>query len=196
MTVPAHEALALLKEGNRRFAGSSSRYRFAADERAASTEGQSPWAVVVGCSDSRVPVEAVFDAGVGDLFVVRTAGHVLAEASLASVRFAVEKLGSRLVVVLGHEDCGAVSAALSGDAPLWLQPIVSHIEVDVPEPGDLPEGAREARMAAAVSQHVEHTAEQLRRFVARFGLEDEVLVAGGAYHLASGEVHWIDETGH
>ena len=76
------------------------------------------------CSD-----EAVFDVGVGELFVVRTAGHVLAQASTASVRFAVEKLGARMVVVLGHEDCGAVQAALSADSPGWLAPIIDHIEV-------------------------------------------------------------------
>lgn len=193
MILPASEALARLKDGNKRFAGSSSRYRFAAVERESMAGTQRPWAAIVGCSDSRVPVEAVFDVGVGELFVVRTAGHVLAEASLASVRFAAEKLGSRLVVVLGHEDCGAVQAALSGDAPGWLDPIMNHIEVAGVAPGNAPEDADDALLAAAVDEHVRDTVTILRRFVAGFDLEQPPTVAGGAYKLQSGEVHWLDE---
>lgn len=193
MSLPPHEALAQLKEGNRRFAGSTSNYRFAADERATATGAQQPWAVIVGCSDSRVPVEAVFDVGVGELFVVRTAGHVLAAASLASVRFAAEKLGSRLIVVLGHEDCGAVQAAISGSAPDWLEPIVSHIDIDSVSADDAPDDAEDALLAAAVDEHVRDTVDELNEFVKRFDIDEPLLVVGGAYKLESGEVHWLGE---
>jgi len=191
MTLDATAALAELKDGNARFASGGSLHRFVGDERSASVAGQKPFAVVVGCSDSRVPVEAVFDAGVGELFVVRTAGHVLAAASLASIRFAVQKLGSRLVVVLGHEDCGAVSAALAGDAPDWLAPIIEKIDVSHVDPGLAPADADDALLAAAVDDHVRDTVHQLRDFLA--GFEPDAEVAGAAYKLASGEVHWLED---
>lgn len=192
MGISAPDALARLKDGNRRFVESSSTYRFHAAERAAVTGGQKPWAIVVGCSDSRVPVEAVFDVGVGELFVVRTAGHVLAEASLASIRFAAEKLGSRLIVVLGHEDCGAVEAAIGGDAPEWLQPIVSHIDIDGVSAENAPADAEDALLAAAVDEHVRDTVGILDAFVCDFKLEEAPLVVGGSYKLGSGAVHWLD----
>ena len=147
---------------------------------------------MVGCSDSRVPVEAVFDVGVGDLFVVRTAGHVLASASIASVRFALEKLGARTVVVLGHEDCGAVSAALAGDAPDWLAPITDHIHLAGVDASAAPADADDALLAAAVDRHVLDTVHQLRELIASFGIAERIVVSGAAYKLASGEVHWLD----
>lgn len=192
MPKTAAEALEALQQGNRRFAQGSSLHRFAPEERAAVVAAQQPWAVIVGCSDSRVPVEAVFDVGVGELFVVRTAGHVLNEAGLASVRFAVEKLESRLVVVLGHEDCGAVNAALTGGSPEWLSPIVSRIDVSHVDPATAPEDAENDLLAAAVDSHVRDSVERMREFVAAFdGEAQAAVVAGGAYKLASGEVHWL-----
>ncbi len=191
MTLDPAQALSALKDGNARFAAGEALHRFVSAERAASAAGQRPFAVVVGCSDSRVPVEAVFDAGVGELFVVRTAGHVLAAASLASIRFAVEKLGSQLVVVLGHEDCGAVSAALAGDAPDWLAPIVKRIDVSDVDPDDAPEDADDRALAAAVDHHVRETVDELEDFIGAF--EPDAVVVGAAYKLASGEVHWLSE---
>jgi len=189
----ALRTLARLREGNARFAAGHTPTRFSAKERARSLEGQRPLAVVVGCSDSRVPVEAVFDAGPGELFVVRTAGHVLAQASVASIRFALEKLGTRLVVVLGHEDCGAVQAALAGDAPDWLAPIIEKIDVSHVDPDRAPADADDAVLAAAVDDHVMDTVGELLELVAEMDLPDEaVVVRGGAYKLASGEVHWLD----
>ena len=185
-------ALQRLRDGNRRFVGGLSGGQFTAQRSTESAAGQNPWAVVVGCSDSRVPVEAVFDVGVGDLFVVRTAGHVLAAASIASVRFAVEKLGARTIVVLGHEDCGAVSAALAGDAPEWLAPITDHIFIADVDAASAPADADNALLAAAVDRHVLNTVNQLRELIAGFGLGTETVVSGAAYKLASGEVHWLD----
>lgn len=186
-------ALRLLREGNRRFAdGTSAGHVYFAEQRSASLEGQSPWAAVVGCSDSRAPVEAVFDAGPGELFVVRTAGHVLAEASLASLRFAVEKLGVRTVIVLGHEDCGAVSAALAGDAPEWLDPITRHIRIEGIDPASAPGDADDALLAAAVDEHVRDTVAELEAFFLAAAADAEPpAVVGAAYKLTSGEVHWL-----
>lgn len=192
MASDAVRVLEGLRAGNARFAAAGSFGRFGADGRA-SARGQEPSAVVVACSDSRVPVEAVFDAGVGELFVVRTAGHVLAEASLASIRFAVEKLGARVVVVLGHEDCGAVAAALAHDAPAWLEPITTHIHFEKLSAETLAAGG-ERLLASAVGEHVRHTVGKLRTAISGYGLawDDAVTVAGAAYELASGEVHWLD----
>ena len=191
MHTAAETALARLREGNRRFSEGCTLAHFTPDERAASLGGQRPFAVVVGCSDSRVPVEAVFDVGAGELFVVRTAGHVLTAAGLASVRFAVERLGSALVVVLGHEDCGAVTAALSGDAPDWLAPIVERIDVSQADPERAPADAEDRLLAAAVDDHVCDTVIAMREFITDFAPETSVV--GAAYKLASGEVHWLDD---
>jgi len=186
-------ALQRLRDGNLRFAHGSQQGRFSAEERERSLGGQQPWAVVVGCSDSRVPVETVFDAGPGELFVVRTAGHVMAQASLASIRFAVERLGARTVVVLGHEDCGAVSAALAGDAPEWLAPIVKHIRIDEVDPARAPDDADDALLAAAVDEHVRDTVAILRTFLDQVGeIGRATGVVGAAYKLATGQVHWLD----
>lgn len=190
----ARAALQLLKDGNSRFMANQDRTRFTLDERAASKAGQRPFAIVVGCSDSRVPVEAVFDVGVGELFVVRTAGHVLSAAGLASVRFAVERLGTRLIVVLGHEDCGAVSAALAGNAPEWLEPIIASIDVADVDPAKAPHDADNPLLAAAVDHHVHETVAALQVFASGFDEgRDETLVVGGAYKLESGEVHWLEQ---
>ena len=186
-------ALCRLRDGNERFTRGQQQGRFSAEERERSLAGQQPWAVIVGCSDSRVPVEAVFDAGPGELFVVRTAGHVMAQASLASIRFAVEKLGARTVVVLGHEDCGAVSAALAGDAPAWLGPIIKHIRIDEIDPAQAPDDADDALLAAAVDEHVRDTVAILREFLDASGPAGaDTGVVGAAYKLATGRVHWLD----
>lgn len=174
-------ALSLLREGNARFAAGESAGHFCLKARAAGVEGQQPWAAVVGCSDSRVPVEAVFDAGPGELFVVRTAGHVLAQASLASLRFAVEILGVPTVVVLGHENCGAVSAALQGDSPAWLDPIVRHIRIEGLD------------LSSAVEEHARDTVVELDAFFRAAELPaGPPTVVGATFALASGMVHWLD----
>lgn len=186
-------ALRHLRQGNLRFVEGRTANHYSPENRAESLFGQQPWAVIVGCSDSRVPVEAVFDAGAGELFVVRTAGHVLAQASLASIRFAVEKLGAQTVVVLGHEDCGAVAAALAGDAPEWLYPITRHIRINEIDPSRAPEDADDALLAAAVDEHVRDTVAELREFLDDISPERSLAhVVGAAYKLASGEVHWLD----
>ena len=107
-------ALERLREGNRRFASAEVRLEpsGSAARRALLTAGQDPFAIVLGCSDSRVPAEIVFDQGLGDLFVIRVAGNIVAPSQIGSIEFAAERFGTRLVVVLGHSQCGAVLATL------------------------------------------------------------------------------------
>ena len=110
----AREALALLQEGNRRFVSDvSNRDPIASRARRLELAGsQEPFATILGCSDSRVPVEIVFDQGLGDLFVIRVAGNIVAPSLIGSVEFAAEQFGTRLVVVLGHTQCGAIATTL------------------------------------------------------------------------------------
>lgn len=108
------EAYKLLVEGNSRFvSGKMTHVRQDADRRAALTGGQKPHTIILSCSDSRVPPELIFDQGLGDLFIVRVAGNIYGNASVASIEYAVEHLGSKLILVLGHDSCGAVKAAIS-----------------------------------------------------------------------------------
>jgi carbonic anhydrase len=188
VTVDSKTALARLAEGNLRFVeGRSNADRFTPASRAAAVEGQDPWAIIVGCSDSRVPVEVVFDAGVGDLFVIRTAGHVLDDTGFASVRFAVEKLGARTIVVLGHDHCGAVTAALAGDGPGWLEPVMQRVSVTPAH------DTSDEAVSAAVDAHVHETVAELRGWLETLAIDTEApLVAGAAYRLDSGEIHWLD----
>src|SRR5947209_5314090 len=128
--LPADQALARLIEGNARYSRHREQHP---DETLARRKelqvGQHPFAVVLSCSDSRVPPELVFDQGLGDLFVVRVAGNIAADAVLGSVEYAVEHLGTKLIVVLAHEKCGAITAAVEGGkAPGHLPALVAAIQ--------------------------------------------------------------------
>src|SRR5436305_10408878 len=110
--VPPAEAMSRLKEGNGRYTNGNPQHpRQSSEEREKLTKSQHPFAIVLGCADSRVPAEIVFDQGLGDLFVVRVAGNVIDDQSLGSIEYAVDHLAVRLIVVLGHQRCGAVKAA-------------------------------------------------------------------------------------
>src|SRR3977135_3460196 len=114
MTIPAHEALDRLRKGNLRFAANvrGSDAFVSHTRRVELAAGQQPFAIILGCSDSRVPAEIVFDQGLGDLFVIRVAGNIVAPSQVGSVEFAAERYGTRLVVGLGHSMCGAILATL------------------------------------------------------------------------------------
>ena len=154
------EALERLKQGNERFVRHAQTHPDQSLQRVASlAAGQSPFAVVLSCSDSRVPPELVFDQGLGDLFVVRVAGNTVNDTVLGSIEYAVEHLGSRLVVVMGHEKCGAVTAALSdhqeaGHIPSLTLPIQPLLKEAQGEPGD--------PLHNAVVINARHVAQQLR----------------------------------
>jgi carbonic anhydrase len=156
--MPPDQALKRLLDGNQRFVDEQMQHPHqTAARRAENAESQSPFAVIVSCSDSRVGPEVVFDAGIGDLFVVRTAGQVVTDAELASIEYAADHLGTSLIVVLGHERCGAVAAAVAGgDAPGHIGTLIAAIKPAVDEtkeqPGDHAENAMRANIKHTVSQ--------------------------------------------
>jgi carbonic anhydrase len=203
----AREALERLRDGNRRFVagrgnvgGLSSRSR-----RAALVSGQEPFAIVLGCSDSRVPAEIVFDQGLGDLFVIRVAGNVVAPSQIGSVEFAAERFGTRLVVVLGHSLCGAVLATLEElrrpreSQSRNLRSIVDRIRPSVESllATDL-RSDRDALVSAAVRANVRASANQLRHgseVVEQLIKDDGLLVVGAEYSLETGLVDIFDGEG-
>jgi len=197
-------ALARLQEGNRRFAAGQLALATALDEsrRNALAQGQEPFAVILGCSDSRVPAELVFGAGFGDLFVIRVAGNIVAPSQVGSVEFAAGRLGVRLAVVLGHTRCGAVTATLEElQQPLPnrspnLRSIVDRIRPSVEpllssplaqQPEALIALAVRANIRAAAA-HLRHGSEILEHLVTRDGL----LIVGAEYSLDTGIVDFFD----
>lgn len=197
-TITAEEALQKLMEGNERFVSGQVRHAHqAADWRSHLTEGQHPFATILACSDSRVPPELVFDQGFGDLFVVRVAGNIIDGDILGSIGYAIIHLNTPLVVVLGHEGCGAVTAALKmidGQAheTHYIAGLLNHI---IPGLGDLAEQAEEkARVDAAVEQNVRSSAAKLQDVWNRSEhlKNKSVTLKQAVYELESGRVRFIE----
>ena len=159
----AAEAAGMLFAGNRRYvAGEMKHPGQSAKRRAEVAGGQAPFAVVLGCSDSRVPPEIIFDAGLGDLFVIRVAGNIIDDVVLGSIEYAAARLGTPLVVVLGHASCGAVTAAVAGgDAEGHLPSVMSAIRPAVEKaacrPGDVTDHAIRANARLVVEQMTERS---------------------------------------
>jgi carbonic anhydrase len=200
-----HEALRRLVEGNRRFVRGPGAGSHPAEGRRSyadvALEPQRPFAIVLGCSDSRVPAELVFDQGLGDLFVIRVAGHVVAPSQIGSVEFAAERFGTRLVVVLGHSQCGAVLATLEalqspGRGHGHLRSIVDRIRPAVESVLAAGLGAdRERLLRESVRANVRFAAGQLRHgspILERLIAEDGLRVVGAEYSLETGEVDFFD----
>jgi len=202
--ISAREALERLRDGNRRFL-SDVRSRDAIASQARRTEltaGQEPFAIILGCADSRVPAEIVFDQGLGDLFVIRVAGNIVAPSQIGSVEFAAERYGTRLVVVLGHSRCGAVLATLeelrrpTESQSRNLRSIVDRVRPAV-EPllategrhdGDgLVRDAVRANVRVSASQ-LRHGSDVLEQLIQREGL----VVVGAEYSLETGVVDFFD----
>ena len=187
-SVGPDEALKRLKAGNRRFASASvSSGKPVGEQRAATANGQHPFAIIVGCADSRTSPEIIFDQSIGDLFVVRTAGNLVDNYALGSIEYAVAHLGSRLIVVLGHQKCGAVQAALSGgDAPGHVHSLVSAIQPAVEasrgRPGD--------PLTNAIHENDAQVAEKIRKKAKLGDLASQVKVVEGYYDLRTGKVDW------
>jgi carbonic anhydrase len=185
-----------LLDGNARFvAGTSEHPRQDATRRSETAAGQKPFAIIVGCADSRTSPELLFDQGIGDLFVVRLAGNIVDDAALGSVEFAVAKLGARLIVVLGHEKCGAVSAAVDAVKGAAAPPGHIGAVVDAIKPaaasvhgqtGDAVENAMKANVHSVV--------ERLKKaspVLAPYLQSGELRVVGARYDLDDGKVEQV-----
>ncbi len=201
--ITALDAIARLKEGNRRFVSGQQRSSTIEPDRwARLAESQTPFAIILGCSDSRVPVELVFDQGFGDLFVIRVAGNVAAPSQVGSVEFAVDKFGIELVVVLGHTRCGAIEAALkepdrsAGNCSVSLNAILEHIRPTVQRLKDaavhtdhdtLIRQAVRANIQAQLTTLTDSSESLSRRVEA-----NRLMLAGAQYDLVTGEVDFLD----
>ncbi|HMN95510.1 MAG TPA: carbonic anhydrase [Phycisphaerales bacterium] len=200
------QALIRLQEGNQRYRAGGRRAAASArlddSRRAEVAKGQDPIAVILGCSDSRVPAEIVFDQGLGDLFVIRVAGNIVAPSQVGSVEFAVARFGTRLVVVLGHTECGAVLATLdelrqpSELRSPNLRSIVDRIRPSVEGLIETPlaDGGA-ALIRRAIRANVRQSVNQLRHGSAvleHFIAHDGLLVVGAEYSLETGEVDFFE----
>jgi carbonic anhydrase len=195
--ISAPEALERLRDGNMRFARGRANNLLSISQarRAELVDGQTPFAVIVACSDSRVPVELLFDQGLGDLFVVRVAGNIVAPSQIGSVEFAAANLGTRLVVVLGHSNCGAVDAALKELSQEQekrspnLQSILDRIRPAL-------EILENPSLNDAVAANVRNSVEQLRHGseILEASIDSgELTVIGAEYSIESGVVEFFDD---
>jgi carbonic anhydrase len=194
-SVAPSEAISKLKEGNGRYTSGNLQHPGQTTERRAElTKSQHPFATILGCSDSRVPPEIAFDQGLGDLFVVRVAGNVINDEGLGSIEYAVDHLGSRLIVVLGHQRCGAVQAAretiaAKGKAPGHIQSLVTAIKPAV-------ETTAHDDLDATIKANVKHVVDALRSSTPILKAKvdsGEVQVVGAYYSLDTGEVTFLNE---
>ena len=202
--IPAPEALQRLREGNLRFTSNerSTDTSLTQSQRAEMMKAQEPIAIILGCSDSRVPAEIVFDQGLGDLFVIRVAGNIVAPSQVGSVEFAAERYGTRLVVVLGHTQCGAILATLeelqrpTANQSRNLRTIVDRVRPSVEGLLDtelrhdvdaLIKHAVRGNIRASVN-HLRHGSEVLEQLIQDNGL----IVVGAEYCLETGVVEFFD----
>jgi carbonic anhydrase len=198
----AREALARLVMGNQRYMQNVRSVDSMLSHSRRDVESQRPFAIILGCSDSRAPAEVVFDQGLGDLFVIRVAGNIVAPSQVGSVEFAAERFGTRLVVVMGHSSCGAIEAALeavmrkAGPASRNLMSIVDRVRSSIEslvatelanDPARLRREAVRANVRASAA-HLRHSSEIIERLVLKEGL----VVVGTELDLTTGEVAFFD----
>jgi carbonic anhydrase len=190
-SVSADDALARLKAGNERFARSKvSSGKPIAARRAETAQDQHPFAIVVGCADSRTAPEIIFDQSIGDLFVIRTAGNLVDDYALGSIEYAVGNLGTRLIVVLGHARCGAVKAALGGDsAPGHINSLVRDIQPAVVAT----KGKDGDALANAVHENDAEVAAKIKKQAQLGEFASQVRIVEGYYDLDTGKVEWKTE---
>lgn len=177
-------ALELLQDGNARYVADRTNRPNATPRRRFETGGgQWPFAIVLSCADSRVSPELIFDQGIGDIFVARVAGNVATPEVIGSIQYAVQYIRTELIVVLGHESCGAVGAAISppDDAPSELGNLVQQIQGAI---------GKEARLQKAIEKNTKAQATQLRKSLKGQGLK-HAKICSATYGLRSGEVNWL-----
>jgi carbonic anhydrase len=200
-SVSATDALDRLRQGNARFVANAAAADASHDRRAELVNGQEPFAIILGCSDSRAPAEFVFDQGLGDLFVIRVAGNVIAPSLIGSVEFAAEAFGTKLVVVMGHTQCGAIKATLeqlqrkSGPVSPNLQDIVDRVRPSVEGLALTHPDLKGAELAReAVRANIRASVGQLRhgsRLLEGLIKEEGVMVVGAEYALETGVVEFL-----
>lgn len=199
----ADQALQRLKQGNQLFVSEHHAViEIDTDRRAQLAKAQEPFAIILGCSDSRVPAELIFNQGLGDLFVIRVAGNIVAPSQIGSIEFAADQFGTRLVVVLGHSSCGAVQASLehlltdSEHTSPNLHSIVSRITPCIKSVvAETVNQSEEARMQAAVRANIHASVEQLRHgsdILEKLIAEDGLLIVGAEYNLETGAIEFFD----
>ena len=206
--ISATEALSRLREGNRRFtsdASGAAAYT-SQNRRAELAAAQEPFAIILGCSDSRVPAEIVFDQGLGDLFVIRVAGNIVAPSQVGSVEFAAARYGTRLVVVLGHSQCGAIVATLeelrrpTDNQSRNLRSIVDRVRPSVEGLLATPlKDDEEALVGQAVRANIRASADHLRHgseLLEQLIRDDGLLVVGAEYSLETGVVEFFEGAHH
>ena len=201
--ISAHEALKRLQDGNRRFASSDLKHDpLTGRIRHKELASQEPFAIILGCSDSRVPAEIVFDQGLGDLFVIRVAGNIVAPSQVGSVEFAAARFGTPLVVVLGHSQCGAITATLeelqqpTANQSRNMRSIVDRVRPSVEALLDTElKHDQEALVKHAVRANILVSANHLRHgsdILEELILKNSLLVVGAEYSLESGVVDFFD----
>lgn len=183
----ANEAKQKLQEGNRRYLESAKAGGDVSPElrRQTAEEGQCPYAIVITCSDSRVVPEHIFSAGIGELFVIRVAGNVLDNHQLGSIEYAAEHLGTKLIVMMGHTRCGAVTAAIAGHTGGFIDYIMKDIALAIGDEKDDYE---------ASCLNVRHGVDRIRREfeLHPIGEEKDLEVIGAIYHVEDGRVDFLD----
>lgn len=182
--------------GNRRFVeGKSIKPRQDASTIKKLENGQAPFATIVGCSDSRVPNEVIFDQGLGDLFIIRTAGQVSAAASYGSMEFATLKLKTKLIVVLGHTECGAVAAAVQRpeNVPGHIVTLINEIKPAAAKSSHLPGDATNNAVRQNVIDQV-NALRDLEPILHKKYMDGEILIVGAVYDIYTGKVEFLQET--
>jgi carbonic anhydrase len=198
--VSAQEALRRLRDGNARYAQNVRSVDSLISHSRRDLTIQAPFAIVLGCSDSRAPAEIVFDQGLGDLFVIRVAGNIVASSQVGSVEFAAERFGTRLVVVMGHTECGAIDAAIESFAhevatTRGIESIVSRVRPAIEHLMLHPREERAQLRREAMRANVMASVDQLRQgspTVERLGNEEGLVIVGAELDLVSGEVNFLD----
>ena len=197
--VTSDEAYDKMKEGNERFVSGKMLYpNYDRQRRFETAKGQHPFVTVIGCSDSRVPIEAIFDQGIGDTFIIRVAGNVCDTDELGSIEYGVDHLGTPLLVVLGHESCGAVTAVVKeadvhGSIPALvdnIEPAVEHAKKLHPRlsPDDLVPFAVRANVMQSIEDLLTHSDSVRER-----AKDHRVRIVGAVYDLETGKVSWLGE---
>lgn len=193
------EALGLLQAGNSRFySGNQQSVGVAANARRAQIMSQTPFAVILGCADSRVPVEIVFDQGPGDLFSIRVAGNVAESATLGSIQYAVTHLKVHLVVILGHEGCGAVAAAMQSAESraaesLHVRFLLERIEPAVRDLAPIRDHKARMREAIVANIRLQKSFVEADEVVARAAASGQIRVVGAFYEIGSGAVDFLED---